>query len=842
MADVDLAKVNISLQQFQSISSGTHNAGEVSLASETTLGKINNHVFLTGRNGRRQSHAEIYAIKQALVKALSANGVGQEELARIKKELGLAIDGENDLSLRQRSVKPLTRQQVREILDRNAGAINTHNAGAQGGTHIRTSREIYGAQGMGQARAARRDAVNATLDAGGRLLRENETISLLSALAAGDVDFRTHEEKEKILALAIEKLDNLMVKCSLHPREDENVALSTILSNGQKVRIETGMSEKALARRLEDIIIRLRAIGGPSAANAEVRQAFAQMTPGGKGMWLAALGPERENSGRDARIVAVLLMQKLGVAKAETFEVVNRISDKDAIILARRLAEKDEGIGEEAVLRDPVVRAMMEKEPVEVEMHDKAGIPATSVSAYNHAVIESFGNNTDLAFPEFAALLSQAGDEMRSRYGEDGLPDGTSRRSYVNTTDLYNAVRPDEPDTVRVTPESLRATVLDSAAETAARRITAKRFAAELKALPWGKEKDAFGVTNMFMAANPVFLAKMKAVRNPAEADAIMAEYAEEIKKQAWKHVECKQAAENALPRARIAFAEGLGLPPECIRQESIQLNYLVRKTKELTSDILMGKRKVDTALDIDNAFRELTNGFVRERLDKLDQIDKLDLPRQVKDAMKDNLLLVEKSKDANIALIAREAEKIDMGALDALLRANAPKAQIYAEMGRLTQKINKPLDMLFKGKNDVAQDDYLMPAFLIVFAAAGKVDGLFGRLQDFFDREDVRDENFSNEPTEQAPQGHAKYFLGLQRFPGANGALAEDIAAGRAGVLHTLALVEAGGERDADETLALFAPGTAANSALVAAINASEEEVTPEKLRALAAGALKAR
>ena len=35
---VDLSRVNVSLQQFQSISSGKYNAGEVKLVSATTLG------------------------------------------------------------------------------------------------------------------------------------------------------------------------------------------------------------------------------------------------------------------------------------------------------------------------------------------------------------------------------------------------------------------------------------------------------------------------------------------------------------------------------------------------------------------------------------------------------------------------------------------------------------------------------------------------------------------------------------------------------------------------------------------------------------------------------------
>ena len=54
--NVNLANVNISLQQFQKMSSGTYNAGEVTLTSETTLGRLNNHVVFTGWNGKSSSH------------------------------------------------------------------------------------------------------------------------------------------------------------------------------------------------------------------------------------------------------------------------------------------------------------------------------------------------------------------------------------------------------------------------------------------------------------------------------------------------------------------------------------------------------------------------------------------------------------------------------------------------------------------------------------------------------------------------------------------------------------------------------------------------------------------
>ncbi len=42
--NINLDNVNISLQQFQDIASGKYNAGEVKLAGENKLAKMNNHV------------------------------------------------------------------------------------------------------------------------------------------------------------------------------------------------------------------------------------------------------------------------------------------------------------------------------------------------------------------------------------------------------------------------------------------------------------------------------------------------------------------------------------------------------------------------------------------------------------------------------------------------------------------------------------------------------------------------------------------------------------------------------------------------------------------------------
>ncbi len=106
---IDLAKINISLDQFQKMATGDFNAGEVALKSASKLTKINNHVHRLGANTAEISHEEILAIKNAFVKALSANGVLDDEINKIRKELGLAPDETAPRSRRRRSSTGPTR-------------------------------------------------------------------------------------------------------------------------------------------------------------------------------------------------------------------------------------------------------------------------------------------------------------------------------------------------------------------------------------------------------------------------------------------------------------------------------------------------------------------------------------------------------------------------------------------------------------------------------------------------------------------------------------------------------------------------------------------------------------
>lgn len=60
---------------------------------------MNNHVHLTGSNATPLSHAEVLAVKNAFVKALSSNGVGANEIAKVRRDLGLAAEAGMDKTL-----------------------------------------------------------------------------------------------------------------------------------------------------------------------------------------------------------------------------------------------------------------------------------------------------------------------------------------------------------------------------------------------------------------------------------------------------------------------------------------------------------------------------------------------------------------------------------------------------------------------------------------------------------------------------------------------------------------------------------------------------------------------
>ena len=265
---IDLSRVNISLQQFQSISSGKYNAGEVKLASETKLDKVNNHVSRRGANVVPLSHEEVMAVKGAFVKALSSNGVAADEIARVRRELGLAPEPGDavDHALGERSMKPLTRQQVRDILDRYADTINAR----PGAPRIRTAAE-RNARLSNEALADRTNRRNAVNDALGqsRTVSANRDILLFERLVAGDFAGLFREDAERMAEMARQKLESARAKLAANPPDNQRLHVTWELPGGQKIDLLARGGLADFAAHLEDALF-LLSIQRPKRGNAEV--------------------------------------------------------------------------------------------------------------------------------------------------------------------------------------------------------------------------------------------------------------------------------------------------------------------------------------------------------------------------------------------------------------------------------------------------------------------------------------------------------------------------------------------------------------------------------------------
>ena len=251
---IDLSRVNISLQQFQKMATGDYNAGEVALKSESKLTKINNHVHRLGANTESISHEEILAIKNAFVKALSANGVDKAEINRIRKELGLAPDETAPKTLAERSIKPLTRQQIRDIIDRNANAINAARA-ERGEKAFKTSAQLYGndqtkLNNLAEHRRAASDSVHRTLTESEEIANFQKIIEGNAAEVDGDDRFET---QKMILA----QRDAIIAKAKGNPKAEGNCVLEYTTETGQKILFASSKSERETIRMLDEAYLLL---------------------------------------------------------------------------------------------------------------------------------------------------------------------------------------------------------------------------------------------------------------------------------------------------------------------------------------------------------------------------------------------------------------------------------------------------------------------------------------------------------------------------------------------------------------------------------------------------------
>ena len=687
---INLSKVDITLAQFQEVSSGQHNAGEVKLSDEHTIVKVNHYVKQRGKNNVSHSQAEVLAVKNAFVQALSKGGVKGEELANIRRELGLEPQEKKiDKSLRKRTIKPLSRQQIRDILDRNAQTIND----AMGANVIRTSAELN--DGVSEEtiaeRKAMRESANSELDER-RGIKGDKRIVAFQRVIAGDVDFRSPELSAKMLKMAKRMLETLLKRCNGHPRENVPAEMTWSTTAGdQKVVMDTGLDEVSFARKLEDIIVRLQMDSQVTDDERQVRSQFDKLSTNKEQLAFIENLQNDPDGVLKARALVVKILYDRGVMDYETLSLPNHLNEQQAYNFLKNLVMNCLALNGDTLRESLAVRAAREiADPAyKPETFTEAYVPSLSDMQYNKAILSAIGSQPENMPVTFRLMVQGVADEVRARYGSKGVPDNTKLTQLVG-----GRTGIDPADIPRLTPESLRPIYRQNAIDAAARNFLRMDIAERMTAA--GQDPDeAMNVTNSLVACNPAVMERLCAAQSPGEARKVIDECKDLIADIARRNIAANRCQTQLGNWAREALASKLGVPVAHLMGDSVQTGLLVSKDFDRLKDTL--SRQQNNALtdeEIEAAFRNLAEKWADERAVVFAKIDALkNISAEAKASLKTSILLMEKVDSFDYDKIADAASKVSVKTLYDLLGTHAQKDQIYGVMANISKIARKVAD-----------------------------------------------------------------------------------------------------------------------------------------------------
>jgi|GEM_PF-2834175 len=844
---INLNNVNISLRQFQDISTGEYNAGEVKLKSESSIGKVNHHVTMRRFNKVDISHEEVLAIKNAFVKALASGGVDQYQLDFVRKELGLAPMKPVDKTLHERSVKPLSRQQIRDILDRNRNTINS----TLGEGTIRTVQQVYPRMTNATLNANRtnRENVNAELETR-RSVIESNAINTLQSVLAGDVDFFPRPTRKEMLSTARECLDATLMKCNGEPRDNVKAEVKWSAAGGSTVLLSTGLSEKAFVRHLEDIIVRLSIDNSPYNEELDYRAEFkALASQQDRTAWANSLDNDPQ-AARKARVVAVMILNDRGIFDAETLSTVNKLNDANAIAFAKNLVSSAMDLEGDALRGSaPVMAALANADPdLALERIEKAYIPALTANEFNEKIYSYLQNAPKKLPATFRLVQTTASFAVRARYGAAGLPNNTSAVSLIDSKDLAALIGKDNPNAARATPEAIRQGYIDGAIKAGAIRLLESEVRSRLESDGVKMRDGTFLLAAISLRQrHPEALQRIIAAENEKDAKDVLNDFKDQIAQCGRRMAACDRGHHSLDETARRAMAEKLGVSVSSLPESHFTLRNLKVKGNALRTAVCNGSSALDSDAEIEAGFKDLVEKFVDERVKVLAQIDACDIPDEAKYAFKSLVLKMDKVNYLDIKAIVDSAKAISTDKLARLLQENAPADQIFAEMHEihiaLDNGVNKMFEAAIKAGKEVGPDE--MSNFLapVVEMAVLLKPGLEANLAKFLASEAVAGQNVWDEEDKTHP---AANFMAFAPNPDANAFLASQLGTDDLPALYVQALKQAArdegmGELSTAEVKELFNPTRPSGAILKDAVTETKDTTIKESsFLALARAALR--
>ena len=140
--------------------------------------------------------------------------------------------------------------------------------------------------------------------------------------------------RSDILNMARAQLDKLMQTCDRRPSDEILATAEPSLEGGQMISVPTGMTQKAFAERLENIIIRFQYVPSPDQEEIDLANSFRKMSGQEKQAFWTAL-EHNPAGGKKARSLAIQCLYERGVDDYATLSLANRLTKNEAIAFAR---------------------------------------------------------------------------------------------------------------------------------------------------------------------------------------------------------------------------------------------------------------------------------------------------------------------------------------------------------------------------------------------------------------------------------------------------------------------------------------------------------------------------
>ena len=843
---INLANVNLTIQQFQDIAAGKYNAGEVKLTSETSLGKINHHIGAGGTNNDTISHDEVLAIKDAFVRTLAKNGVGVNALNDIRRRLGLAPDPSSPKALVERSVRPLSRQQIRSILDEHKDEINL----ATGARTIRTHAEIYardGEEAIARYERTRR-AVN-TAFMQNRNLDGNRRILDIQRVIAGDIHFCTGEDRTRLVSSAeMLRAEILRLAGNGALSEDPNSTITLRKGDGSTVTLGLGMSKKDFIDKLDDRLLQLRSDRQAPQATIDAHNEYRLAKAGGaegKANWLASL-QGNPLGGFKARAVAVGMLVELGIGDYASLALINKVSDQDAITFLTYLMMNPQNLKGQA-LRDTVQFQLLVQQAAQnaqVPQNRRAYIPVQSPDDFNRELNDKLRGNLDRVPLRFKRMEDEMRGELTAAFGAEAVPANMRIGDMGVGNQLYTALAGDNNRLQDyATPEALKARLMSEARKECAKRFLQAALTPMLKlyGLP---EVVATAVSNNLFNRHPEIRERLLEAHNPAEAAAIIGGFKNEIDEAMRRKAAVDRCNEKTQEWAREEMARQMGVPVSTLEGLGVNFNQLIAKGSRLASKICDGEDAANTDAEIETKFRAMTRAAATERATLLAQADNLQgISPQARDEIKRQIMMIDVVTGLDLPAIRDALGDVHAGDIMPALEDGSTRNDALKMLGTVGQRVKGAAAAYINAHDGTAEQHQAVTKIMLAIAVCNQ-PGLVDRLDKFLNRPEMFGVNLAYLPQINGLPDialHADIFMTIvpeEGFSGDNATIAGGIANGRVPPLVAQALNRALadlglGNLSAEAKTALFA-GTD-GQALAAQVRALRTPCTPTVLRGLA-------